>query len=63
MENLVGLLGRCTPLGLVVVDSHGAKELVKPKSNPYLSTELKDYFLANLHSFAAYTKYKVNPIQ
>jgi hypothetical protein len=36
---------------------------VKPKPNPYLSPDLKAYFLDHLGAFETYTTYRVNPIQ
>ena len=63
VEKLADLIQRCTPLGLGVVDQNGVKELVKPKPNPYLSPELKAYFLDRLDAFQIYTQYKINPIQ
>ncbi len=60
---LADLLERCTPLGLIVVDRKGTKELVKPKPNPYLSLDMKAYFLQHLDALETYTTFKVNPIQ
>ncbi len=36
VELLADLLQLCTPLGLIVVDHRGTKEVVKPKVNPFL---------------------------
>lgn len=63
VEVLADLVQRCTPVGLVIVDRNGTREVVKPKVNPYLNPDLKAYFLAHLDAFSAYTQYKVNPIQ
>ena len=40
------LVERYTPLGLVVVGRRGTKELIKPKTNHYLSNDVKKYFLS-----------------
>ena len=63
IERLRDLLERCTPLGLVVVDRERTREVVKPKPNPYLNSDLRDYFLKHLDAFEKYTTYTVNPIQ
>ena len=64
IERLADLLGLCTPLGLVVVSHReGSKEIVKPKTNPFLSPAMKDQFLARLDTLEAYTRYRVNPVQ
>lgn len=63
IDRLKDLLERLTPLGLIVVDRERTNELVKPKPNPYLNTELRDYFLRQLDAFNKYTTYTVNPIQ
>lgn len=63
VENLAQLLRQCSPIGLIVADYRGTREIVKPKPNPLLSQEMKSCFLANLHTLSAYTQFKVNPIQ
>lgn len=63
IEQLADLLELTTPIGLVVVSHQGTKEVVKPKPNPFLSEEMKAYFLERLDSLESYTKFKVNPVQ
>lgn len=63
IERLADLLELCTPIGLVVVSHRGTKEIVKPKPNPFLSEEMKAYFLARLETLESYTKFKVKPVQ
>ena len=63
VDALADLLYLCTPLGLVVVDHQGTKEIVKPKPNPFLNQDIKSYFLSRLDTLDAYTKFKVNPVQ
>ena len=60
---LADLLQLCTPLGLVVVNHQETKEIVKPKPNPFMSQEMKDYFLARLDTLDTYTRISVNPVQ
>ena len=63
IERLADLLHRLTPLGLVVADRRRVREIVKPKPNPYLSSDMRAYFLDHLDVFQTYTTYTVNPIQ
>ena len=63
IERLADLLQLCTPLGLVVVNHRGTKEIVKPKPNPFLSQDMKDHFLARLETLETYTRIRVNPVQ
>ena len=63
VQRLAGLLQRCTPIGLIEVDPAGTKEIVKPTTNPYVSSELKEHFLSRLDTFSTYLNYKVNPVQ
>lgn len=63
IEKLADLLELCTPIGLVVVGHQGTKEIVKPKPNPFVSQEMKDYFLNRLETLEAYTNFRVNPVQ
>ena len=63
VEQLADLLRLCTPIGLVVVSHQGTKEIVKPKPNPFLSEEMKAYFLARLDTLESYTKFRVNPVR
>ncbi len=49
IDDLVRL---CTPVGLIVVDHTGTKEIVKPKMNPFLDEGLKKLFLENLDSLS-----------
>lgn len=51
--------------GMSIVDALGiqAREIVPPKKNPYLNTDLKSLFLTHLAAFKSYEEYKVNPIQ
>ncbi len=63
IERLADLLQLCTPLGLVVVNHQGTKEIVKPKPNPFLNPEMKDHFLARLDTLETYTRIRVNPVQ
>ena len=63
IDTLADLLEACTPLGLVVVDHRGTREVVKPKPNPFLDQDLKSYFTSRLDTLEAYTKFKVNPVQ
>ena len=63
IEQLADVLELCTLIGLVVVSHQGTKEVVKPKPNPFLSEDMKAYFLARLDTLESYTKFKVNPVQ
>ena len=63
IERLADLLQLCTPLGLIMVSHQGTREIVKPRSNPFLSQEMKDHFLSRLDTLEAYTRYRVNPVQ
>ena len=63
VTKLADLLERITPIGLVVVDRKRTTEVVKPKLNPYLSSNLRDHFLGRLDAFKSYTTFTVNPIQ
>ena len=63
IEKMADLFQLYTPLGLVVVNHQGTKEVVKPKPNPFLSQEMKGYFLERLETLDAYLKYRVNPVQ
>lgn len=63
IERLADLLQLCTPIGLIIVNHQGTKEIVKPKANPFLKQDMKDYFLARLETLEAYTKFQVNPVQ
>ena len=62
-EGLADLLRTCTPLGLVVVDHRGTREVVKPRPNPFLDQGMKSYFTSQLDALEAYTSFKVNPVQ
>ena len=63
VERLADMLETLTPIGLIVVDHSGTRELVKPKPNPYLDITMKQLFLSSLDAFSTYEEYKVNPIQ
>ena len=63
IDRLADILEGCTPLGLLVVERSGTKELVKPRKNPYLNDELKSFFISKLYTFESYTTIRVNPIQ
>ena len=63
IEELTDLLQLCTPLGLVVVNHQGTKEIVKPRPNPFLSQDMKEHFLARLETLETYTRIRVNPVQ
>ena len=60
---LADMLETVTPIGLIIVDYSGTRELVKPKPNPYLEINMKALFLRSLDAFSTYEEYKVNPIQ
>lgn len=63
IERLADMLQLCTPLGLVVVNHLGTKEIVRPRPNPFLSQDMKDHFLARLETLETYRKIRVNPVQ
>ena len=60
IEGLADLLQLCTPLGLVVVNHRGTKEIVRPRPNPFLSQDMKDHFLARLETLETYKTIRVN---
>ena len=63
IDTLADMLEMCTPLGLIMVDHHGTRELVKPKPNPFLDQDMKSHFTSRLDTLEAYTEFKVNPVQ
>ena len=63
VEVLADLLQLCTPLGLIVVDHDGTREVVKPKANPFLDQGLKTYFMSRMDALESYLKFDVNPVQ
>ena len=63
VDELADLLQLCTPLGLIVVDHNGTREVVKPKRNPFLDQDMRSYFVSRLDTLSAYTRFKVNPVQ
>lgn len=63
VEDLADLLQLCTPLGLIIVDHRGTREVVKPKRNPFVDQDMKSCFLSKLEALEAYTSFKVNPVQ
>ena len=63
VDQLADLLWQCTPLGLIVVNHLGTREIVKPKPNPFLDHDIKSYFVSKLDTLTAHTKFKVNPVQ
>ena len=60
---LADLLEMCTPIGLIVMNHTGTKEVVKPKPNPFVNRDLKSLLISNLDKLDAYRKIRVNPIQ
>ena len=63
VEILADLLQLCTPLGLAVVDHRGIREVVKPKTNPFLDQGMKTHFMSRIDTLESYLKFKVNPVQ
>ena len=63
VEVLADLLELCTPLGLIVVDHDGTREVVKPKANPFLDHGMKTYFTSRMDALESYLKFDVNPVQ
>lgn len=63
IDSLADLIRLCTPLGLIVVDHRGTRELVKPRPNPFLDRAMKEYFISRLDTLESYLELKVNPIQ
>ena len=63
VDALADLLHTCTPIGLIVVNYIGPKEVVKPKLNPFLERGTKTFFVSRLDALETYTKFKVNPVQ
>ena len=65
IEQLADLLELTTPIiGLVVVEpQRNERKSSNPKQNPFLSEEMKTYFLEQLETLESYTKFKVNPVQ
>ncbi len=63
VEELADLLDLYTPIGLVTVSHQGTKEIVKPKSNPFLNEAMKALFLSRLETLESYNKFRVNPVQ
>lgn len=48
VDLLSDLLDHCTPLGLMLATYEGTLEVLKPKPNPFLSADMKRYFLNRL---------------
>ncbi len=63
INQLGDLLQMCTPLGLIVMNHNGTREVVKPKPNPFLNKELKSLFISRLDTLDAYRQIRVNPVQ
>lgn len=63
IEELADLLHTCTPIGLIVVNQSGTKEIVKPKLNPFLEQGMKSLFISRLDTLEAYKEFRVNPVQ
>ena len=64
IDKIEDLIRLCTPVGVIIVNHTGTREIVKPKTNPFLDEGLKKLFLANLDSLSTYeNNWKVNPVQ
>ena len=63
VDALADLLHTCTPIGLIVVDRIGTKEVVKPKVNPFLEHGIKSLFVSRLDALDTYRNIRVNPVQ
>ena len=63
VDQLADLLEMCTPIGLIVVNHTGTKEVVKPKPNPFMDQEMKSLFISQLDKLDAYKTIRVNAIQ
>jgi len=48
------VIDQCTPIGFMLIDYEGTKEIVKPKENPFASKETKQMFLNNLSVLDSY---------
>jgi hypothetical protein len=48
------VIDQCTPIGFMLIDYEGAKEIIKPKENPFASKETKQMFLNNLSVLDSY---------
>ena len=63
VDQLADLLEMCTPIGLIIVNHTGTKEVVKPKPNPFMDQEMKSLFISQLDKLDAYKTIRVNAIQ
>jgi hypothetical protein len=48
------VIDQCTPIGFILIDYDGVKEIVKPKENPFASKATKQMFLNNLNVLDSY---------
>jgi len=53
-ESMCKVIDQCTPIGFMLIDYEGTKEIVKPKENPFASKETKQMFLNNLSVLDSY---------
>ena len=62
-DQLADLLGRCAPLGWIVVNRRGTEEAMNPNPNPFFDQGMHTYFLSRLDTLEAHTRYTLDLVQ
>lgn len=57
IQRISDVIEKCTPIGFMLVDDHDVEELVKPKKNPFASSEIQQMFLDNPRVLDSYRRH------
>ncbi|MEA1944663.1 MAG: hypothetical protein U9N07_04940 [Euryarchaeota archaeon] len=57
IQRMSDAIEKCTPIGFMLVDDHDVEEIVKPKKNPFVNSEIQQMFLDAPHVLDMYRRY------
>ena len=57
IQRISDVIEKCTPIGFMLVDDHDVEEIVKPKKNPFASSDIQQMFLDNPRVLDSYRKH------
>ena len=57
IQRISDVIEKCTPIGFMLLDDHDVEEIIKPKKNPFASSEIQQMFLDNPHVLDSYRKH------